>query len=151
MGVNLEAEDDDVIPYYETYSKKKFAYRNVFIRVTPPPAELAVIKEQVEEKISDFQKEIEVGLKEKEIQLQQAVEAGEMIPDRAQLEMEKAQKMAAQAVEEQRMQLTSEAQDAATIIKQQVMSESDFQILSTAMKPKRILLMQLNSMRIELY
>jgi hypothetical protein len=137
MGVNLDAEDDDVIPYYETYSKKKFAYRNVFIRVTPPPAELAVIKEQVEEKISDFQKEIEVGLKEKEIQLQQAVEAGEMIPDRAQLEMEKAQKMAAQAVEEQRMQLMSEAQDAATIIKQQVMSESDFQILSNSDEAKK--------------
>ena len=137
MGVNLDAEDEDVIPYYETYAKKKFAYRNVFIRVTPPPAELAVIKEQVEEKISDFQKEIEVGLKEKELQLQQAVEAGEMIPDRAQLEMEKAQKMAAQAVEEQRMQLMSEAQDAATIIKQQVMSESDFQILSNSDEAKK--------------
>ena len=137
MGVNLDAEDDDVIPYYETYSKKKFAYRNVFIRVTPSPAELAVIKEQVEEKISDFQKEVEVGLKEKELQLQQAVEAGEMIPDRAQLEMEKAQKMAAQAIEEQRMQLMSEAQDAATIIKQQIMSEKDYQILSNSDEAKK--------------
>jgi len=136
MGVNLDAEDDDVIPYYETYSKKKFAYRNVFIRVTPPPAELAVIKEQVEEKISDFQKEIEVGLKEKELQLQQAVEAGEIIPDRAQLEMEKAQKMAAQAIEEQRMQLMSEAQDAATIVKQRVMSEKDYQILISSNEAK---------------
>ena len=136
MGVNLDAEDDDVIPYYETYSKKKFAYRNVFIRVTPSPAELAVIKEQVEEKISDFQKEIEVGLKEKELQLQQAVEAGEIIPDRAQLEMEKAQKMAAQAIEEQRMQLMSEAQDAATIVKQRVMSEKDYQILISSNEAK---------------
>ena len=136
MGVNLDAEDDDVIPYYETYSKKKFAYRNVFIRVTPPPAELAVIKEQVEEKIIDFQKEIEVGLKEKELQLQQAVEAGEMIPDRAQLEIEKAQKMAAQAIEEQRMQLMSEAQDAATIVKQRVMSEKDYQILVSSNESK---------------
>jgi hypothetical protein len=136
MGVNLDAEDDDVIPYYETYSKKKFAYRNVFIRVTPPPAELAVIKEHVEEKISDFQKEIEVGLKEKELQLQQAVEAGEIIPDRAQLEMEKAQKMAAQAIEEQRMQLMSEAQDAATIVKQRVMSEKDYQILISSNEAK---------------
>ena len=136
MGVNLDAEDEDVIPYYETYAKKKFAYRNVFIRVTPPPAELAVIKEQVEEKISDFQKEVEVGLKEKELQLQQAVEAGEMIPDRAQLEMEKAQKMAAQAVEEQRMQLMSEAQDAATIVKQRVMSEKDYEILISSNEAK---------------
>jgi len=136
MGVNIDAEDEDVIPYYETYAKKKFAYRNVFIRVTPPPAELAVIKEQVEEKISDFQKEVEVGLKEKELQLQQAVEAGEMIPDRAQLEMEKAQKMAAQAIEEQRMQLMSEAQDAATIVKQRVMSEKDYEILISSNEAK---------------
>ena len=40
MGVNLDAEDDDIIAYYETYSKKKFAYRNVFIRVKPSPAAL---------------------------------------------------------------------------------------------------------------
>ena len=45
MGVNLEAEDEDIIPYYETYSKKKFAYRNVFIKITPSPAVLDNIQE----------------------------------------------------------------------------------------------------------
>ena len=131
MGVNLEAEDDDIIAYYETYAKKKFAYRNVFIKVKPSPAELDLIKEQVAEQISDFQKEIEVGLIEKEIQLNDAVESGEMIPERAKLELEKARKMAAQAVEEQRMQMESQAQDAASTIKQQVMREEDFKLLSS--------------------
>ena len=131
MGVNLEAEDDDIIAYYETYAKKKFAYRNVFIRVKPSPAEIELIKEQVAEKISDFQKEIEVGLIEKEIQLTDAVESGEMIPERAKLELERARKMATQAVEEQRMQLESQAQEAASTIKQQVMREEDFQLLSS--------------------
>ena len=51
------------------------------------------------------------------------MEAGEIIPERARLEIERARKMSAQAIEEQRMQLMSQAQDAATIIKQQVMSE----------------------------
>jgi len=131
MGVNLDAEDDDIIAYYETYAKKKFAYRNVFIRVKPSPAEIELIKEQVAEKISDFQKEIEVGLIEKEIQLTDAVESGEMIPERAKLELERARKMATQAVEEQRMQLESQAQEAASTIKQQVMREEDFQLLSS--------------------
>jgi len=137
MGVNLDAEDEDIIPYYETYSKKKFAYRNVFIKVTPSPAELDVIKEQVEEKIEAFRKEVEVGLMEKELQLQQAVEAGEMIPERAKLELEKAQKMAAQAVQEQRMQLTAEAQDAATVVAQQVMTDKDYQILISNEEAKK--------------
>jgi hypothetical protein len=131
MGVNLDAEDDDIIAYYETYAKKKFAYRNVFIQVKPSPAELDLIKEQVSEQISSFQKEIEVGLIEKEIQLNDAVESGEMIPERAKLELEKARKMAEQAVEEQRMQMESQAQEAASTIKQQVMREEDFKLLSS--------------------
>ena len=138
MGVNLDAEDDDIIAYYETYSKKKFAYRNVYIRVKPSPAELDLIKKQVSEKIEEFQKEVEVGIIEKELQLNQAVESGEMIPERAKLELEKAQKMAVQAIEEQRMQLTAEAQDAASTINQQVMSESDYNILQGSDASKNI-------------
>ena len=102
------------------------------------PAELDLIKKQVEEKIEEFQKEVEVGIIEKEFQLNQAVESGEMIPERAKLELEKAQKMAVQAIEEQRMQLTAEAQDAASTIAQQVMSESDYKILEYSDASKNI-------------
>ena len=82
--------------------------------------------------MNNFQKEVEVGLIEKELQLQDSVEAGEMVPERAELELEKAKKMAVQAIEEQRMQLTAEAQDSATTIAQQIMSESDFKILEAS-------------------
>jgi hypothetical protein len=129
MGITLEAEDDDILPYYETYSKKKYPYRNVFIKILPTPAEMQQIKAQVEEKMADSQQEIEVQLKEKMIQIQQAVEAGEIIPERAELEMQRAQKMSQQAIEEMRMQLTSQAQDAATRIDQQIMSEASYQAL----------------------
>ena len=132
MGVNLEAEDDDILPYYEVYSKKKFAYFNVFIKVIPSQAELDNIKDEVEEQIKDFRNETEVGLLEKEQQIQQAVQSGEIIAERAQLEMERARKMASQAIEEQKMQLMSQAQDAATIIKQQIMSEADYNILQSS-------------------
>ena len=44
--------------------------------------------------------------------------------------MEKAQEMASKAIEEKKMQLMSEAQDAATIIDQQVMTEQSFKILT---------------------
>jgi len=137
MGVNLDAEDDDIIAYYETYSKKKFAYRNVFIRVNPSPAALDNIQEEVGRQIEDFQKEIEVSLIEKEQQLMQAVEAGEMVPERMQLEMERAKEMSAQAIEEQRMTLMAEAQEKATVIKQEIMRDEDFQILMKNPETKR--------------
>jgi len=137
MGITLEAEDDDILPYYETYAKKKFAYYNVYIRVVPSPAEMANIRQEVETLMEEFKKEVEVGLIEKQMQIQQAVENGEMIPERGQLEIEKSQKMAGQALEEKQMQLMSEAQDAATIINQQVMSEKDFNLLSQSPEAKK--------------
>ena len=57
------------------------------------------------------------------------MEAGEIVPERMELEMERAKNMAAQAIEEQRMTLFSEAKEKATVVKQQVMSEEDYLIL----------------------
>jgi hypothetical protein len=131
MGVSLEAEDEDIIPYYETYSKKKLAYRNVFMTVKPTPAEISLLREQVEEQINEYRKEIEVGLAEKQIQLQKAAESGEIIPERAKLELEKAHKMAAQAIKEHEMEMMSQAQESATTITNQIMTEKDFKILSS--------------------
>ena len=129
MGISLEAEDEDIIPYYETYHKKKFAYYNVYIRVQPSPAEIENLKEEVQKQLENFKQEVEVGLIEKQMQIEQAVQSGEIIPQRGQLEINKSQEMAAQAIAEKEMQLMSEAQDAATIVKQQVMSASDYRIL----------------------
>ena len=132
MGITIEGEDDDIIPYYETYAKKKHAYRNVFIKVLPSPVQMQAIKESVEEDMAEAEKEIEVQLKEKMLSIQQSLEAGEIIPERAQLETERASKMAEQALEEKKVQLTSEAQDAATIIDQKIMTEESYNILANS-------------------
>tara|TARA_R100000152_G_C6778737_1_gene209646 strand:- start:704 stop:2956 length:2253 start_codon:yes stop_codon:yes gene_type:complete len=138
MGVNLDAEDDDIIPYYETYSKKKFAYFNVYIKVMPSPEEMQVIQEDIQKQLEDFKSEIEVGLIEKQQQIAQAVEAGEMIPERGQLELKRAQEMASQAIEEQEMQLTAAAQDAATKVTQQVMDEKSYKIIMESSAKKNV-------------
>ena len=129
MGISLEAEDEDIVAYYETYHKKKFKYRNVYIKVEPSKAELLLLKEEVEKQVQSFKEEIEVGLIEKQMQIEQAVQSGEMIPERAQLEIKKAREMAAQAIKEKEMELISKAKDQATIVNQQVMSESQFKLL----------------------
>jgi hypothetical protein len=132
MGITIEGEDDDIIPYYETYSKKKHAYRNVFIKILPSAIQMQSIKDKVEEDMAEAEKEIEVQLKEKMLSIQQSLEAGEVIQERAQLEMERANKMAEEALQEKRVQLTSEAQDAATVIDQKVMTEESYKILANS-------------------
>jgi len=137
MGINIEAEDDDIIPYYEVYSKKKFAYRNVYIRVQPTPAEMENIRDQVDKQLEQFRKETEVQIMEKELQLQQSVEAGEIILERAKLELDKARDMAAQALKEQEMQLMSQLQDAASKVTQQVMTEKDYLLLEKSPEARK--------------
>ena len=129
MGISLEAEDEDIVPYYETYHKKKFKYRNVYIKIYPSKAELLRLKEQVEKEVQSFREEVEVGLIEKQIKIEQAVQSGEIIPERAQLEIKKSQEMAAQAIREKEMELISRARDEATIVKQEVMPESQYKLL----------------------
>ena len=129
MGISLEAEDEDIVPYYETYHKKKFKYRNVYIKVEPSKSQLLMLKEQVEKEVQSFREEVEVGLIEKQIQIEQAVQSGEIIPERAQLEIKKSQEMAAQAIREKEMELISRARDEATIVKQEVMPESQYKLL----------------------
>ena len=131
LGININAEDDDILPYYETYSKKKFPYRNVYIKVPPSPEEMELIKRRVEQELVDFTKEVEVSLMEKTQQMQQAVEAGEIIPERAELELERARKMSDEAIQEKQMELMSQAQDSSTKIIQRIMSEKDFKIYSS--------------------
>ena len=102
--------------------------------------------------MADSQQEIEVQLKEKMIQIQQSVESGEIIPERAELEMQRAQKMSQQAIEEMRMQLTSQAQDAATRIDQQIMTEASYQVIAKSGEMKNNILeaIKFHENRIEL-
>lgn len=125
-GVNMDAEDEDILPYYETYSKKKFKYRNVYIKVEPTEAELLMLKEQVQDQLEAYKQEIEVQLIEKQLQIEQQVQSGEVIPERGRLMIENSQKMAAQGIQEREMELISQAREEATIIKEQVMSEAQF-------------------------
>jgi len=125
-GVNMDAEDEDIIPYYETYSKKKFKYRNVYIKIEPSESELLMLKEAVQEQLEAYKQEIEVQLVEKQLQIEQQVQSGEIIPERGRLMVENSQKMAAQGIQEREMELISQARAEATIIKEQVMSEAQY-------------------------
>ena len=130
MGVNTKGEDDDILPYYETYHKKKFPYYNVYLKVLKTPAEMKSITENMERQFEQFSKEVQVSLMEKEIQIKQAAESGDMIAERAELEIEKSKKEAEQALQSMQIQLQSKMQEESYIVVQQVMSEKDYLIIS---------------------
>ena len=130
MGITVDAEDDEILPYYECYQKVKIPYVNVHIKIPPTKEEQAKIQELVAVQLEEFSQELEVQMAEKELQIQQALDGGEIIPERAQLELEKVNKQTEQAIQEKRAQLMSEAQDELTKIEQKVITKKEFDILS---------------------
>jgi len=124
-----EAEEDELISYYENYSKIKVPFVNVFLKIEPNPAELESIRNSVDVQMKEFEEEVNVRLQESVLQIEQSLAAGEIIEDRAALEIEKAQKMSEVAVQEKRQELMSQAQDAVTRIEQHVMRKDKFESL----------------------
>ena len=55
-------------------------------------AKLGDAKKSIDVEIQEFAAEMQVQLEEKKMQIQQALQSGEIIPDRAELELEKAEK-----------------------------------------------------------
>ena len=129
MGLTIEGEDDDIVSYYECYQKVKIPYVNVFVKIPPTEEELEEIRRLVSVQLEEFQKETQVQLAEKQKQIQESLQAGEIIEERARLELERAQKMSEQAVQEKRAELMSMAQDKSTRIEQKVITKKEFNIL----------------------
>tara|TARA_R110002020_G_scaffold152890_1_gene331907 strand:- start:13400 stop:15745 length:2346 start_codon:yes stop_codon:yes gene_type:complete len=124
------AENDPLIEFFECYEREKTPLMNVFYRIPPDPAQIKEMQQQVQVKMMEMTAELEVQAKEKEQQLNQAVESGQMIPERMVLEMEKFQKEADAQMQQAQQQLMSELQAEATKTNNIIMSKKQFETLS---------------------
>ena len=129
IGITPEGEDDTILPYFETYEKIKEVFWNVTFQFELSKEQQQQIQEQVRVQMAEFAQELEVQLKEKEAQLQEALQSGEIIEDRAKLEMQNAQKMSQQAVAEKEQELMSQAQDAAMVTENKIMGDAEYQVI----------------------
>ena len=133
-GITIEGEHEDVLELFELYEKIKISYVNLFYRIPPDPEQLKAIQQQVQVKMKEMAAEMEVGLMEQDKQMQEAVQAGKMIPERYQLEIQKAQQMMQQQLQAAEQEYMSQLQAEASKIENKVISEKEFKIL---MKDKK--------------
>ena len=122
-------EDDEIVPFFECYKKIKVPFYNLLILVPPSEEEMEQIKQTVEVKIKEFTAEAQVKMAETVASLDQALQAGEIIPERAELEKQKAQKEMQMSIEQVKQQLMSEMQEAATRTETSIVSEKEYKIL----------------------
>mgnify|MGYP003136717026 FL=1 len=124
-----DGEQDDILDYYECYMKEKLPFYSVFVVVPPDEAQIRQAEQKAEMAVSDLAKEMEVRTKERILEIEQASENGEIIKERAVLEIEKAQKEAQSAVQQQKQEILQKLIEEMTVTENRVVSEKEFQIL----------------------
>ncbi len=130
IGITSTGEMDNLAEYFELYEKVKVSFINVFFRIPPDEEKLKAIKEQCDVMLQEQQAEMEVQLLEQDRQMQEAVQSGDMLPERYELEMRKAQEMMEQQLQTYYQECMSQLQNEASKIENQVVSEKEFKFLT---------------------
>lgn len=104
----LEGEQDEILDFYEVYSKEKVAFVNIWRKEPPSKEELKKIEEQATIEVEKLIQELNVQLQEKQVELNALVEEGEILPERMQLELQKFQEEMAAKIEETKAMMQAE-------------------------------------------
>ena len=119
----------ELIEYYEMYEKVKVAYVNVFYRQELPKEQLEQIQQQVQVRMQEMQQEMDVQLLEQQQKMEEAVQSGDMLPERYELEMKKAQDMQQQQLQAAQQQMIAELQQQASVVSNTVISAKEFKLV----------------------
>jgi hypothetical protein len=122
-------DHDKLCDYLELYEKKKVSFVNVFYSVAPDPEQMKGMKEEIEAKLEQMQKELMVQLKEQETQMSMAVQEGKMLKERFQLEMEKAMELMESQLQGARQEFELNMISEAQKIVNRVVSEKEYKVL----------------------
>ena len=122
-------EDDELISFFECYRKIKVPFYNIQIKVPPLKAQMQEINAAVEEEMKAFEAEAVVALEERKFQIEQSLQNGEIIEERATLELQKAEKETQESIEKYKQELMTKMQEAAENIENKIISEKEFNIL----------------------
>ena len=125
-----KAEHDKLIEYLELYEKVKLKYVNVFYRKPLNKEMLSQLKKQAEVHIAELKAELEVGFLEMQTQIQQQVQAQKMLPERAELELQKYQKNMQEKLANEYNKYMSKIQSEASEILNKVITEKEYNLLT---------------------
>tara|TARA_R110002051_G_scaffold204351_3_gene270493 strand:- start:6341 stop:8554 length:2214 start_codon:yes stop_codon:yes gene_type:complete len=123
------SEQDEVVDYYECYSKERYILYNVFLQIPANVKDIRQMKEQMEKQIEDRKNELDVSFKEQALEIQELVAQGEMIYERAELELKRLEEQNKNDLKEFEIQLTNKIKEEASQIEQQIMTQQELDII----------------------
>jgi hypothetical protein len=119
-------ETDKLLEFFEIHEKVKVPLVNITYRLPPDPAQMEEIQSKAAVQIEDMKKELEVELIEQEAKMREAVDAGEMLKPRYDLEMEKAQEMMQAQLESAKQEFAAQIQESMSQVINKIISKKEF-------------------------
>ena len=120
---------EELLELFEVYEKIKMSYISLFYRIPPDPEQLKELKKQCDVMVQEMAAEAQVEMLEQQRQMQEAVQKGDMLPERFELEMKKAQDMMQQQLAAYQQECMSKLQAEASKIENKIITEKEFKIL----------------------
>jgi len=124
-----DGEQDEVAEFFEVYEKVKVEYMNVFYQLPPNKELIEEMQQTIEIQIKELERELTVRAKENFIAIEQQLQSGQMIPERAKLEQKRIKDEMQSQLEVAREELTSEMSAKLTNVENKTISEKEFKIL----------------------
>jgi len=129
-GYDKEGAISELVEYFELYEKEQVKYCNVFYKKIPSPEMVEQIKKQVDTQIQETSAEMEVQLQELQKKLQEGVQRGEILPERMELELQKAVKQNEAQLALMSQELMAQAQKEMSIIENKVITAEEYKVLT---------------------
>tara|TARA_R100000808_G_scaffold7763_1_gene22460 strand:+ start:8289 stop:10577 length:2289 start_codon:yes stop_codon:yes gene_type:complete len=126
-------DHDDLLELFEVYEKKKKEFINIFYRQTPEPEQIKEIEQRVQIELEKLKAELEVQNKETVLKMQQAVEAGEMIPERLALEAQKLEEQTQMQLQQAAQSMMAQMQKEVSKIGNQIVPKDQFKTVEAAL------------------
>lgn len=120
------SEREEVLELYEAYTKEKLPYYNVVVQLPITEERADNAKQLVDAKIKEYSDEKEVEMKEGMQGIQASLQNGEIIEERAILEIDKLQKAIADDVDGFASQLYASLEEKLSKTETKVMSEKEY-------------------------
>ena len=128
-SVSPDGDKDDILGYYECYEKIRVPYVNLSVKVFPSKEDIDNIKLVATKKLKLFEGELAVSTKEKIMQIETALSTGEIIKERAELEIGKAKDELKSGIEQKRAEIEYATQEQLNKVEEKVVSLEEYEIL----------------------
>ncbi len=122
----ITGEPDDILDYYFTYYKTYEAYWNLFVKVQLTEEELRQIRNSVEKQTQQVTTELSVEFEEKRRKIEKLRAEGQIIDERADLEIKRLKEQTLQAIEFKTSDIMKRAIDAQTRMEHKIVTDAQW-------------------------